>query len=328
MAAVQVGRSVLVMSTPLTRESSPTKGRTIMFNKVIVGDDGLAGGRDALALARALAPDAELVIASTYPWDSTASRFVQLGYGNALRDDTEIALRHTRDTGGVPDARIVAIADTSPAHGLHELAETEDADLLVIGSSHHHGKVGRMMLGDVSRAALHGSPCPVAVAPHGFSTTHLSTIGVACDNEPEARLALKVAAEVAESLGARLIVNDVVNSEILPTYFGYPAIVDYDEINEELRKSAEARLEESCAGLPGEVDATVVTGPVAMKLDELAGKVDLMVCGSRGWGRVKRVVLGSTADRLIHSAPCPVLVVPRTADVAEPAAPAQSHAGA
>ena len=52
-----------------------------MFNKVIVGDDGLDGGADALALAQALAPNAELVVASAFPWDSTPSRFVQLGYG-------------------------------------------------------------------------------------------------------------------------------------------------------------------------------------------------------------------------------------------------------
>jgi nucleotide-binding universal stress UspA family protein len=129
-----------------------------MFMKVIVGDDGLDGGADALALARAIAPDAELILASAYPWDATPSRFVQLGYGNILRDDTEKALRKRRDEAGLPDARIVTIPDTSPARALHHLAESEAADLVVTGASRHSG-VGRMLLGDVSRDVLHGSPC-------------------------------------------------------------------------------------------------------------------------------------------------------------------------
>jgi nucleotide-binding universal stress UspA family protein len=67
-----------------------------------------------------------------------------------------------------------------------------------------------------------------------------------------------------------------------------------------------------------------VTGVVADRLDELATKVDLVVCGSRGWGAVRRVILGSTADRLIHSSPSPVLVVPRTAVVNQSEAPVEA----
>jgi nucleotide-binding universal stress UspA family protein len=37
---------------------------------------------------------------------------------------------------------------------------------------------------------------------------------------------------------------------------------------------------------------------------------DLLVIGRRGAGLAERVILGSTADRLTHLAPCPVLVIP------------------
>jgi nucleotide-binding universal stress UspA family protein len=37
---------------------------------------------------------------------------------------------------------------------------------------------------------------------------------------------------------------------------------------------------------------------------------DLLVIGRRGAGLIERVVIGSTADRLAHDAPCPVLIVP------------------
>jgi len=41
-----------------------------------------------------------------------------------------------------------------------------------------------------------------------------------------------------------------------------------------------------------------------------ASDADIVVIGRRGAGLAERVILGSTADRLTHLAPCPVLVVP------------------
>jgi nucleotide-binding universal stress UspA family protein len=41
--------------------------------------------------------------------------------------------------------------------------------------------------------------------------------------------------------------------------------------------------------------------------------VDLLVLGSRGFGPVMRLLIGSVSSRVIREAPCPVLVVPRPA---------------
>jgi nucleotide-binding universal stress UspA family protein len=53
-------------------------------------------------------------------------------------------------------------------------------------------------------------------------------------------------------------------------------------------------------------------------VDELAAlddrEVDLLVCGSRGYGPVRRVLLGGVSSRLIRRAACPVVVVPRCAE--------------
>ncbi|MET0511863.1 MAG: universal stress protein [Thermoleophilaceae bacterium] len=48
--------------------------------------------------------------------------------------------------------------------------------------------------------------------------------------------------------------------------------------------------------------------------DEASVAVALMVVGSRGYGPMQRVLLGSVSTSLMHSAPCPVMVVPRTAE--------------
>lgn len=293
-----------------------------MFNKVIVGDDGLDGGADALALARALAPDAELILASAYPWDATPSRFMQLGYGNILRDDSEKALRKRRDEAGLSGTKALAIPDTSPARALHHLAEVEHADLIVTGTA-RHGALGRMLLGDVSRDVLHGSPCPVAVAPRGFAGGRPATIGVAFDHSPEAERALDVAIDLAGTMGARIELRQVVAADLLLAIGGYP-ILGMDDIGREMVDDARARLEETIAkrGSDVPIEAQAVLGGTTDRLNELARDVDLVVCGSRGWGVVHRVVIGSTTDHLIHHSASPVLVVPRGADAADAGAAA------
>jgi nucleotide-binding universal stress UspA family protein len=42
-------------------------------------------------------------------------------------------------------------------------------------------------------------------------------------------------------------------------------------------------------------------------------EVDLLVCGSRGYGPMRRVLLGGVLRKLIRRAACPVVVVPRGA---------------
>jgi nucleotide-binding universal stress UspA family protein len=296
-----------------------------MFTKVIVGDDGLRGGRDALQTAKVLAPDAELIIATAYPWDSTPSRFVQLGYGNLLRDDTRTALRHRRDEAGVEQARIVAIPDTSPARALHRLAEEEHADLIVVGSARHSG-VGRMLLGDVSRDVLHGAPCAVAVAPLGRDAIAPARVGVAFDHSPESHSALTSGVRLAEELGASLQIREVVAADLLPAVGGYP-VPGMEGIERELVNDAQTRLDALVADLGAgvEVTAKAVSGAVNERIEELAEDVDVLVCGSRGWGAVRRVVLGSTANRLIHHAACPVLVMPRSAEAEIAPEPTAAH---
>jgi nucleotide-binding universal stress UspA family protein len=56
-----------------------------------------------------------------------------------------------------------------------------------------------------------------------------------------------------------------------------------------------------------------VVGMAGEELVQLSREVDMLVVGSRGYGPVRRTLLGSTSDRLVHDAACPVVVVPRDA---------------
>jgi nucleotide-binding universal stress UspA family protein len=66
---------------------------------------------------------------------------------------------------------------------------------------------------------------------------------------------------------------------------------------------------EDCRGLSA--DGMVVVGSPTGELVLASEGLDLLVLGSRRWGPVRRLGLGSTSERVIRHAACPVLVPPR-----------------
>lgn len=278
----------------------------------IVGVAWPEPARDAVALAQTLDGPDGIVLVHAYVFDPQAPPQFS-GYGDTLRADAERQLAEARDGAGV-EAELVAIPDPSPARALHRLAAERDAGAIVVGAC-HRGRLGRMLLGDVARATLHGAPCPVAVAPLGYRDRQgpIRTIGVAFDGRPEADSALAVAAELADELDARLVLRWVLAPpEAFP--LSPESVEGWVELAEDLRAEAQTGIDEALSMLDVPAEGEVVEGFPRRDLCELAERVDLLVCGSRGWGAPKRVVLGSTSDHVIHHATSPVLVVPRTDD--------------
>jgi nucleotide-binding universal stress UspA family protein len=288
-----------------------------MPGTIIVGVDGRTGGRDALAFAAALAgaTDSALTAVRVYPYERHPTRGSVAAYERQLRADTHADLERELEESAVA-ARPLVIGDLSPARALQRVAEGEHADLLVVGSS-HHGAVGHVLVGDVATSALHHAPCAVAVAPRGYAERGgaVRTIGVGFDGGEESQAALKFAAELAKELGADIAIRCVLASPVPAAYpSGYePGWAD------QLERSARANVDAAMRqvrelGLTASEE--VVVGSPRDELVEFSRQVDLLVIGSRGWGPVRRLLLGGTADRLFRAAAAPVLAVPRPADTA------------
>lgn len=83
---------------------------------------------------------------------------------------------------------------------------------------------------------------------------------------------------------------------------------------EVLRDDLEKVLE---AALPASVDANrvVLDGDPAGRLIERSSNLGVLVIGSRGYGPLRSVLLGGVSGRVIRDAACPVIVVPRGAEV-------------
>src|SRR5262249_35072195 len=135
--------------------------------KVLVAYEGSDRSQDALALGRALvAPGGEITAACSYWYEPRSARVGKGSYGDVMRSDAETVLRELPTHDG-ERLRTTPAPGPTPAWALHDLLEDGDYDLVVVGST-HRGRMGRALAGTTAERLLHGSPCPVAVAPLGY----------------------------------------------------------------------------------------------------------------------------------------------------------------
>ena len=283
-----------------------------VFANVMVGVDGEQGGRDAIALARRLAlPGATLTLAHVCTGLHSPFHTVAPGHVGADREDAEELLGRERERAGI-DAELVVSESSSPARGLHELAEAHETDLLVLGSC-RRGVFARATLGDDTRAALNGAPCAVAVAPAGYEaeSRQFARIGVGYDASDESAAALTAARALAHHTGATVRALRVVG---WPHYMYTGVVPPAGEGADELLRRAESDLR----GLAG-VDAEAIFGTPREDLASFSRGVDLLVVGSRGYGPARRLVEGSTSRYLLGHSRAPLLVMPRGVAAGAPA---------
>ncbi len=281
--------------------------------KVVVGYDEGEQSRDALVLGELVceALGGKLVLAHVYPFDP---RLRTLSYA----DERDAARRAAEELlSGAPLDRFrernverVALPASSPAHGLDQFARDRDAELIVLGSV-HRAPMQRVYPGSVALKLLHGGPCPVAVAPRGYASEprELRTVVAAFDGNEEGRRAVLEAGRIAVAAGAQLRLVAVVDT-FGAMYIGLERGTVLDVVEHELRERVNHLLGE----LPAEAccEERLIRGPVTRTLlAEIAEGVDLLVMGSRGYGPLGSVLLGSVSNDLVQQAPCPVLVVPR-----------------
>jgi nucleotide-binding universal stress UspA family protein len=226
--------------------------------------------------------------------------------------DTLIELGRSLDAVAVEDP--VVLLSSSPARALHGLSETGNAAMIVVGST-TRGPLRRVLPGGVAEQLLSGGPCPVAVAPHGYDEHEdrdPAIIGVAYDGSEESEMALDGARAVARRAGAGLRIITVVERLAfggMPSSMTEPSASVNFVIEEELRRAHDAALAKDDGS--GRVDGVFRRGHTVDVLVEQSEEVDLLLAGSRGYGPINAVLLGSTTRALAHSAACPLVIVPR-----------------
>ena len=275
-----------------------------------------AAGVDVLALATAWcrASARPLRVVTVYPGKAP------LGMGRTdpewvayNRAEAEKLLDEARGLlGEGVSAEFRAVASESASRGLHDVMEASDPGTMVIVGSRKTRGIRRTAPGSTAERLLHGAPGPVCLVPWDYEqrpADPVRRIGVAYVDTPDGRAALAGAVGFARELGAELQLTTVLPDTRVQPSLGEPSRFAADQ-----RAAFEEGLEAAAATVPPEVSTSIalLEGPVVDALaDVRPDDVDLLVCGSRGYGPARRVLLGGVSSRLLKHARVPVVVVPR-----------------
>ena len=148
----------------------------------------------------------------------------------------------------------------------------------------------------------------------------LRRVGVGFADTAEGHAALRLGCRLARELGAEAQI--IAGCGLSPTLASYASgSSSLPRIEQEIFEETKAMLERACEELDGEpVQLDVPLADPSRALVEASHQLDLLVLGSRGYGPLHHVLLGSVSAEVMHSADCPVLVLPRQVAVSrEPA---------
>ena len=260
-------------------------------------------------------------------WFGTADAEERAG---ALRDEMEgtakARLRDltARDTGASVETTVALRSSVDVDQAIVDYAEEEGINLLVMGT---HGRRGldRLVLGSVTETVLRQAPCPVltvrqGAVPVASGTPAFQNVLAPIDFSEASHDAVTMADGVAEAYRARLHLLFVAAERTVPTFSdtGLPGL-SVVKMDPEIVENAEAALRQLGERLGGRAPESayhVREGRVAATIVEVAQAeaMDLVVMATQGRQGVDRFWVGSTTERVVRRAPCPVLTMRAGAD--------------
>jgi nucleotide-binding universal stress UspA family protein len=210
----------------------------------------------------------------------------------------------------------VAKMNISAPSGILEAIEENEIDLVVM-ATHGRSELANFFLGSVAEKVVRYSPVPVlTVAPDrpGYRRApDYQRILATFDFSKHSHEAVKGAQQLAASYGAHLQVLYVIEQEVHPGYYETwkkSVSEDAPAFEAEAKKSLVDHLgAQAMAGAELRVEIGTGDGKAYSKIVSFAGEneVDLVVMGTHGLSGFQHMLLGSTTERVIRTAPCPVL---------------------
>jgi nucleotide-binding universal stress UspA family protein len=202
------------------------------------------------------------------------------------------------------------VYEGEPPEVIARTAQEKNADLIAMGT---HGRRGikRFIMGSVTSGVIGNSPCDVLVVkkPCTKCTGEFNSILLPFDGSEHSKKALSHASVLSKDDGSQITALYVI-----PRYEEMLGFMKTDSIKKSLYHEAERIIELAKQGVShnGITLATAIEeGHAADKIVETANRMknDLIVMGSYGWRGVNKAILGSTTERVIMNASCPILVV-------------------
>jgi nucleotide-binding universal stress UspA family protein len=193
----------------------------------------------------------------------------------------------------------------TPYVEISRFAKDRTIDLIVMGT-HGRGFVGHTIMGSVAEKVVRTAPCPVLTLRGPQRESLVPNILVALDFEPASDTALTYGRALGRMFGARLHVLHVMDNDFLRPMFSDPHVLAArasqqvsDRLTDEDRTALHATAVVEMSDTPADTIVEYAT----------KAPIDLIIVGTHGRRAFDRFLIGSVAERVVRTAPCPVLTV-------------------
>src|SRR5581483_9358318 len=228
--------------------------------------------------------------------------------------DFSLPLRHRHYT-----VRIGAVAQQ-----INEVARITRTDFIAIATRGYSG-LKRAFLGSTTDSVVRNAPCPVLVVrdkdgspPRGRkSPLQFRKILVPLDFSEASRLGLEYALSFAEQFYATVVLfhSISVSAYVVGNRYTAHHVPTLIANQQEYARREMEELREAILRKGGLAEIKIAVGSAVEQIGKYVRKagVDLIITSTHGRTGLRRVFIGSTAERLVRYATCPVLVVPNRA---------------
>ena len=296
----------------------------VQFNKILCATDFSDYSNHTINYGVALAKEfgSRLIICHVIDLSSVAIygefQLDPVGQQNRIIEDAQDQLEAL--TGDQPLDWEPLITVGKPADEILRTVEEENIDL-VISATRGRSGLKRLILGSVTERMMLTLPCPLLVlrSPgHEFvspadQAIKLKKILVGCDFSPDSDQAFNHALSLAQEFEAELHLTNVIETPAQANMLESESAAA-EKIKADYRNILSQKLKDL---VPEEArnwcspQTTILEGQPYEELASYAesNDIDMIVMGIRGHSLMKTLFLGSTTDRVVRRAPCPVLSV-------------------
>jgi nucleotide-binding universal stress UspA family protein len=202
------------------------------------------------------------------------------------------------------------VCEGEPPEVIATVAREKGVDLIAMGT---YGRKGlkRLIMGSVTSAVVLKAPCDVLVVKRPCSECNgrYGSLLIPYDGSEFSKKALRRAFEFEKLDDGRATALYVI-----PRYEEMVGFIRSESISRALHREAQKitdSAKELAAANSVSLETVVEEGHAADRIVETAARInnDLIIMGSYGMRGVDRAIMGSTAERVIMNAPCPLLIV-------------------
>ena len=276
--------------------------------------DAMGAGAYARALAHAAGAELHVIYADVLHADSLAGVSDFPKTPESVQVELERLTAEAAAADGLDvDVQHVVTRNISAAPAILEYAGDHDVDVIVMGT---HGRRGvrRLLLGSVAEEVVRVSRCPVLTVRQQSEAplkhVEIGSILVPIDFSIHSRNALSYATELARLFKSRLDLIHVVEETLHPAFYGITVQSIYD-VHPDIEERALAQMRRLVDGADVPATFEARPGSAANGIVEYATErgSGLVVMCTHGLTGLDHFIMGSTTERVLRRAPCPVFSV-------------------